>query len=218
VKDRNGQIIKQVSTRYARIYLAEIPFIRLRGVSFEAFRRNDPRDYGAMVKQTQDDLNFFESESDLLIDLQAYTISAGPRTIKLTPREMFFYAMFADFRLRSHDEDGCLSLTQLTDADFADTFQRIARAHGDAHIGWEEVESFPGFENWAETMRAQAASRKTNDQEDFRKSFDVTRARIERACKKHQFPPEYRLQLRGPRGSARYGLAVPPSRIKFTTP
>ena len=216
VKDRNGQVIKQVSTAYARIYLADIPFIRLRGISFEASQQAGPRVYGEMVKQAQTDLDFFESECDLQVNLRDYTVNAGQRTLKLTPREMFFYAMFADFRQRGRGADDGISLDQLTEEDFTTTFRRIARAHGDGLIGWEEVESFPGFEFWAETMRGQLASQLPDEKKEFRKSFDDTRARIEAKCKNHKFPPDYRLQLRGPRGSARYGLGVPPARIKFT--
>lgn len=214
VKDRHGKVVKQVATQHARIYLAEIPFIRLRGIGAETRRETGgTRLYGQMVKQAQDDLDFFEAEYDLQVNLREYTLKMGRYIIELTPRELFLYVMFADFRRRGRNS---VRLKELTEADFHRTFRLIALAHGEA-VGWDEVSSFPGFDkdSWAENMLAQVTSDLPKNHEDFKKSFQESAARIRQELRRKKFHPDCGLNLQGPKGSACYGISLAAQRLKF---
>lgn len=99
IKDRDGKLVKQVSTDKAMIYLADIPFIRLRGLISERLNKQG-FSYNQLVKKTQEDLDLIESVSELYLDICQDTVSVGNRRSKLTPREFFIYLFFAQLRQR----------------------------------------------------------------------------------------------------------------------
>ncbi|MCA1592023.1 MAG: TIGR02584 family CRISPR-associated protein [Acidobacteria bacterium] len=203
-----------VSTADAEIHLADIPFIRLRRVlSGWMAEGGGGRSYGEMVRRAQEDLDFVESEHDLLISLKQKRVTVGRRAVRLTEREMFFYAMFARFRVESEERDGAASLDRLTREDFDRTFRRMTAARGE-EVGIEECTSFPRFDFLNEMTRQIGGSR-AEDIEEFKKKFLITNARIKSKFERAGLPAHYTVVLCDERGSSRYGLPLAPERIKF---
>lgn len=212
LKTRAG---REVSTETAEIYLADIPFIRLRGVGLDGLRATSARNYGEMVARAQNDLDLIESEHELQIDLRPNrnTLTIGSCGIKLTPREMFFYAMFAGFRLAARNGDGTVCLDSLKRADFERAFRQVTAAMND-EVGLEECAAIEGFEFLPE-MIAQIRSDRERDRDDFKKKFHEINSRINGKLKRGRLPKELAIVLREERGLSCYSLAIAPQRIKF---
>ena len=208
LRTRDG---REVSTAAAEIRLADVPFIRLRGVSADALRTAGARLYGETVAQAQQVLDLFESEYDLLIDLGRNTVTVKGQTVKLTPREMFFYAMFAEFRRRG-TRGGAVSLDELTRRDLAETFERITAARGEP-VGIEEASSYPHFDFLPHLWEQLGGS--GEGWMSFRKGFLEATARAKRRFLRKGLDERYAIALRGERGSSRYGLGVVPERVRF---
>lgn len=72
-------------TADAEVYLADVPFIRLRGVSADTLRAGGAHVYGEVVSGAQQMLDVVESEYDLQIDLRRYAVTVKGRSVRLTP-------------------------------------------------------------------------------------------------------------------------------------
>lgn len=203
---------REVSTAAAEVHLADVPFIRLRGVSADALRSGAALPYGDVVSGAQQVLDLLESDSDLQLDLSQYAVTVKGRRVRLTPREMFFYAMFAEFR-RGGVRGGAVALDELTPRHFADTFARIAAARGE-RVGLEEAASYPGFDFLPE-MLAQLSGGSADGWLEFKEKFLVVAARIKNKFSRKGCDDRYVIALRDERGTSRYGLGVAPERIKF---
>jgi CRISPR-associated protein (TIGR02584 family) len=203
---------REISTADARIYLAPIPFIRLRGLKVETGRS---RPYSELVKRAQSDLDYIESEYDLQIDLTLETdnVTVEKRSVSLTPRELFFYLLFADARARQLGVEGHLLLDQLTRNDFDQVFRRLMRAQGD-NVGLEESTSVESF-SFLPEMIEQLESRAVKDRDDFKEKIVQTNSKINRKLRDAGLPQQYMIILHPAGGTSCYGLTVSPLRIKF---
>lgn len=203
---------REVSTAAAEVHLADVRFIRLRGVSADTLRAGGGRPYGEVVSGAQQVLDLLESDSDLQIDLRHYAVTVKGRRVRLTPREMFFYAMFAQFCHRG-EGGGAMALDELTPHHFADTFARIAAARGE-RVGLEEAASYPGFD-FLPKMLAQLSGRSADGWLEFKEKFLIVAARIKDKFSRKNCDGRYVIALRDERGTSRYGLGVAAERIKF---
>jgi CRISPR-associated protein (TIGR02584 family) len=210
LKARDG---REVSTDAAEIYLADIPFIRLRGVGPNGLRGTGARSYGDMVARAQADLDLLESEHELQIDLKNNRVTVGTRDVQLTPREMFFYAMFAGFRLEGRNADGTVCLDGLKRGDFDRIFRLMTAARGE-EVGIEECTTFDEFE-FLQEMVEQIMSGRERDRDDFKEKFHVINSRIHGKFKKERLPEELTIRIREERGLSCYSLSVAPQRIQF---
>jgi hypothetical protein len=210
LKDRHGN---SLSTDKAQIHLANIPFIRLRGVMSGWIESERGHSYSEMVRRAQEDLDFIVSEYDLQIDLRRKKVFVGSRAVNLTERELFFFTMFAIFRAKSEGTDGAKSLKELTHADFDMAFRRITAARGD-EVGIEECTSYPRFSFLNELVQ-QINTRREKDLKDFTDKLLVTNARIKGKFEEKGLPEQYMIGLRDLRGLSRYGLSIAAKRIKF---
>ena len=204
---------RTVSTADAMIHLAEVPFIRLRGVSTDTLHTNGAHLYNELVEGAQSVLNVIESEYELLIDLRRNTLIINNKQINLTPREMFFYTMFADFRLTSSHNKGTIAVDKLQVRDLAKTFDHIMRARGERYE-WQDAPTYPKF-GFLEKMAQLVQSDKARDCEEFKDELSVVITRIKKKIAKHGCDERYAITLRDERGTARYGIALAPARIKF---
>lgn len=209
LKTRDG---RGVSTADAEVYLADVPFIRLRGVSADTLRSKGAHLYGEVVSKAQQVLDVVESEYDLQIDLRRYTVTVKGHSVRLTPREMFFYSMFAEFCRRGISA-GAVALDDLTSSHFADAFVRIAHARGE-RVGIEEASSYPGFDFLPE-MLGQLNGRSAEGWLEFKDKFLVIAARIKSKFSRRGLDERYVIALRDERGTSRYGLGVAPDHVKF---
>jgi hypothetical protein len=204
----------EISTAEARIYLADIPFVRLRGSRDEWSEvKEQPRSYSEIVESAQLDLDFLESDYEAEIDMESYRVTVKDRTVMLAPREMFFYTMFASFRLENRNGDGVVSLNELTKKDFDRTYRAITRARDNE----DEIENCifdPNFAFLKNTLD-QIADKDETERNRFKKSFRETISRIGSSFDEARLPERYKLALNKEKGQACYWLPLKPGLIKF---
>lgn len=210
VRDRAGHT-RRLSTAEAEVHLAEIPYIRLRGLRLGRTAQSDARSYVEMVAAAQADLDYLESKYDLQINLADNTLRVKERVVTLTPREMFFYALFADRHARG---DGPLALDRVTRAHLDGVFRLVMRAQGD-NVGIEEWSSFDEYEFLGPVLDL-LSGRDAEGLLAFKEKFLQINARINARLKRAGLE-HYAVALRDERGTARYGLEVAPERVKFIT-
>ena len=210
VKDRQGSLIKKISTDDAGIHLADIPFIRLRGVISEWIGERG-RNYGELVERAQEDLDLLETDYDLRLDPRENTVKVKTRSAALTSMQFFVYALFARFRRDNYGDNGFVSIDKIAVEDLDATFRYITSARGE-EIEIEESSSCPGYE-FLESMSQQAASDLPKDKEDFKKTFIETFAKANRKLEEADLPKRYTISKMGSHKSGRYGLYVPAEKI-----
>ena len=210
IKDRQGNLIKSVSTDDAEIHLADIPFIRLRGIISEWIGERG-RNYGELVERAQEDLDLLETDYDLQLDPRENTVRVKTRSATLTPREFFVYALFASFRRDDCGDSGFVSIDKITVKDLNATFRYITRARGE-EVEIEESLSCPGYEFLA-SMAQQVASDLAKDKDDFKKTLIETFAKANRKLEEADLPKRYTISRIGLHKAAGYGLNVPAEKI-----
>ena len=210
LKTRGG---REVSTAEAKIYLADIPFVRLRGSRDEwSDVKEHPRRYSEIVERAQLDLDFLESDYEVEIDMENYCVTVKDRVVPLAPREMFFYAMFAGFRLAGRNGKGVVSLNELTKADFNRTYRAITRAR-DNEDEIDNCEFDPKFV-FLKKMLEQIAGDET-ERNKFKQAFHVTVSRIGSSFDGARLPERYTIALNKDEGQSCYWLPLKPGLIRF---
>jgi CRISPR-associated protein (TIGR02584 family) len=210
LKKRDGQ---EISTEKAKIYLADIPFIRLQGVMWDRLHRGERR-YNQLVHQTQDDLNLLESSHDLIIDLRRSKIAVANRSIKLPVREFFVYILFAQLRKQQDGEEGFVAFDEISRRDLDAAFRLITSARG-LERPLEDYDLLPRFDFLGNLSGS--ISGKDCDSEAVSRTFLEVIAKIKRKFESAGRLDRYLVARRGERGSSRYGLDVAPDRIIFRT-
>ncbi|MCI0389637.1 MAG: CRISPR-associated ring nuclease Csm6 [Acidobacteria bacterium] len=210
IKDRLGNVIKTVLTSDAQIHLADIPFIRLRGLRSD-WLHNGGYSYGKLVEQAQRDLDLSESLHDLRIDLRHRAISVANCLVKLPKRELFFYTLFAHLRQQKlgRSGDGFIKLGEVTRDLLNDAFRIVTVADGEGHNleDFDLVSSYDFIGTLLDDME--------NDYEAFQKTFLQVKARINRRFNDAGLRDHYLIEARGNYGETSYGLSVAPDRIIF---
>jgi CRISPR-associated protein (TIGR02584 family) len=217
IRDRQGTT-RRVSTANAEIHLADIPFIRLRGLIAEWLDQGGS--YNDYVKRSAEILYLVESAPDLRLSLRDKTVVVAGQAIKLTEKEFFIYALFAHFRAQERGDQGFVALTEITVTDLDAVFRRITAARG-RERSLEEVNLVPPFRFLQPMANQVATHKKIDSQASFLKevdpqeqaSFLQARAKINRKLEAASLPERYHITSRGERGSLRYGLGVAPERI-----
>lgn len=119
-----------LTTDDVKIYLAEIPFIRLRGVGGEFFDK-PIGNYAEFVTKTQKELKYLEGAKELRLNLREKTVTAFNRKANLSLREMFVYAMFAYFRKNNIGEEGYVGLDEINEDDLEKVCRLFVEAESD---------------------------------------------------------------------------------------
>jgi CRISPR-associated protein (TIGR02584 family) len=210
VKDRQGNLVKRISTIDARIHLADIPFIRLRGARSE-WLREDGRRYGDFVRQAQDYLNVADSAHEIRLYLShRKVVIANNKVDDLTEKEFFVYALFAHLRQQNRGEAGFVLFNEIGKADLNFVLQSITAADGEPQSLADYGSSRFTF---ADTLAKQIGSQNVKDLDDFKTSITEARSKLNRKFKKADIPERYSISRRGKRQEFRYGLKVEPQHI-----
>ncbi len=209
--DRQGQV-RRLSTAHATIHLADIPFIRLRGVMSD-WMRHSGSSYSAMVQGAQEDLDLLEATHTLQINLDKKTVAVANRWVKLRERELFVYALMAYLRQQGRGDAGYVRLDELAVDDLDAVFRRITAARGNEH-GLDDAEIVGRF-GFLDTLARRVASTNAIDRKDVKSTFEQVISKIKRQCEAARLPERYHLTTRGERGALRYGLEVAPERIAW---
>lgn len=198
---------RRISTAQAEIHLADIPFIRLRGVLSD-WLGDGGRNYSDLVRRAQSDLDLLESAHDLHLGLRDRTVRVADRSAKLAEREFFFYLLFAYLRQQGR---ATVAVHEITRADLDAVFRLITAAR-ETELGLEECSSYPRYD-FLVNFVAQLASQKVRDLEDARKTMSETRSKLNPKLERAELPRRYLLETQGERGQIRYGILTPPERI-----
>jgi hypothetical protein len=114
-----------ITTDDIHIHLADIPFIRLRGVGSQLLSQKVDS-YEAIVDFAQENLERF----NLMFDLRDDTVRVGKREVTFGPSDHFVYAMFAYLRKMNRGEDGFVRVEAISLADFDAVCRLISKAKG----------------------------------------------------------------------------------------
>lgn len=201
VRDRQGRE-HTLSTAQAAIHLADIPFIRLRGLIPEWAQQRD-NDYNDVVRQAQEDLDLLEETHHFRIHCRSKSLTVSNRRLRLTTLEFFLHALLASIRQQDRGQAGFVRLD--------DTFRRITRASGRA-FGIDDYELVAGFGFLGE-LRDLLRSSHRRDREHLTERFSQLISKSRNRARKAGIPPHYLMTGRGRGAARRYGLQVEPERI-----
>jgi len=210
INKRSG---KELSTNDARIYLADIPFIRLRGVLENWLQSGGPH-YGDFVRRAQEELRLNESANDLRIGLAKQTVTIAGHVIKLQPQKFFYYLLFSYLRKESGgpNHDGFVTLIDIQLSDL-DAVVRLLTAN---RFGIEQYELAGGF-GFLDKLIPWVRQAYTDP--DFQQSFLEVKAKIKDRIGKRvandALRDRFAIAADGERGETRYGLNLAAERISF---
>lgn len=209
VRDRQGRV-RTLSTEQAIIHLADIPFIRLRGLIPEWVRQRNS-DYNNMVRQAQEDLDLLEETHSFRINCRSKTLIVSNRRLRLTVLEFFLHALLASIRQQGRGQAGFVRLDEVTVDDLADTFRRITEASGRA-FDIQDYQLAAGFGFLGE-LRDLFDSTHPRDREHLKERFSQLISKSRKRARTAGIPRYYLMTTRGKGASRRYGLQVEPERI-----
>lgn len=211
LKDRQGKIIGQASTAEARIELADIPFVRLRGV-LKDWLAELPSSYGEIVERAQTELDLQDAAHDLRLDCGRKKVVLLNHRARLSEREFFVYLHFARARKEQLGKDGFLSASEISYDDLNRTFLVLSRACGRER----------GIEDHGFLFRETALSKIISlvQKEDSHKLqeevLNEVFARIKRKLTKAGLPERYAIVPNGKYGAKKYGIGIAPERIYWS--
>ncbi len=208
---------RKISTKAAQIFLAEIPFVRLRGLLSDKLDTAQFR-YSDLVRQTQEDLNLIEVPQDVTIDLRERTVTVGSHKVRLTEPHLFIYTLFAIFRQKAHGKEGFVALSEICEEDLDNVFRRImppkGRVRSLADIKDTHPKDLPRFFKFVATLRTFATQ--TTAPDVLARPYLGAFSKIKRAFNSVGAMDRYLIDNSGPYRESRYGLSVPPDRIVIT--
>ncbi|HEX8137544.1 MAG TPA: CRISPR-associated ring nuclease Csm6 [Pyrinomonadaceae bacterium] len=221
--DRNSAPLKTVdgrdyTTDDAEIYLADIPFIRLRAVGSKMFSEA-VSSYGEMVEETQENLKFLESSFNLRFDMRGRKVIVGTREITLPERLFFVYVLFAYLRKHRRGVDGFVALDEIERADLDAVCRLISSARG-REDGFEMFAA-RSSRGYLYTLDVESVVRELPEKD---RTVTVARDEIRRVMREilgkilHELetaklPEEYLINRRGKKFEYSFGLPVSPDRI-----
>ncbi len=179
--------------REIRVELAELPFVRVRGLL-----QLEPgaRPFVSLVAQLQRELAAL-ARPELVIDETTATVQCGGRTVPLSPVRFAIYALLAARRAACAVPAcaGCAMCT-LAAAEISEGFRTAVRERVRRLGGWGVGQRWGHASFRAEVSKLNAA---------------LARSLGRAAC-------AYRVIASGPRGARRYGVTVSPSAITIRVP
>lgn len=221
--DRSGAPLKteggrDYTTDDAEIFLADIPFIRLRAVGSKMFSEA-VSSYGEMVEETQENLEFLESSFNLRFDMRRRKVIVGAREVTLPERLFFVYLLFAYFRKHGRGEDGFVALDETERADLEAVCRLISAARGRE----DGFDMFAGRSprGYLYTLDVESVMRELPEKDrkvmvardEIRRVMREILGKIAHELESAKLPEEYLITRRGKKFEYSFGLAVSPDRI-----
>lgn len=208
LRTRDG---REVSTAAAEICLAEIPFIRLRGLGSE-WGREGAESYGELVRRAQRDLDLAESAQEMRVDLRGRAVSVADRRVPLPPREFFYYLLFLRLRREGRGAGGFITLGEVGREDLDAVFRSVTAAEG-RERGLEEYELVAGYDFLKELIGWVGLGYVAPE---FVETFREVKAKLKRRLGAAGLRERYVITTRGRRGASRYGISFPPERVHLS--
>lgn len=209
LEDRAGNI-HRVETSKLRIDLADIPFIRLRGL-VEGWKTGVQGNHSSLVYQGQENLNLLESANKLAIDLKKRTVQVGRHTVKLTEREFYVYLLF----LRKHCAgQQYVRLEEMTPEYLETTLKYWALILGKAEDELPEEVFSVRFNSFFKGLLRESKSASLGAKELYRDSLSEILSIIKRQFLKKGIPDRYLFVADHTTSTAReYKIGISPDQI-----
>ena len=204
--DGRGKTLRRLNTRDARIWLAEIPFLSLRGkLSLEG------KSYRELIAESQREINEATVQLPLKVDFQDHLIEVG-RAIEMVPMQLIVYAAFLREkvqRCRYPERDSCLDCT--------DCFPTLA-----------DLSSKRGLEEMAEDYRRIYGPRSSRmedflrkwpeglEVEAFRQQISKINRTLREGLEDETLLPFYVVTSVGKYGSKRHGVRIEKRKIQYS--
>jgi CRISPR-associated protein (TIGR02584 family) len=212
VKDRQTGSISYVWTSEAHIELADIPFVRLRGL-MQGWLDELPSSYGEIVQKTQEELDVQDAAQELRLACGKKTVALLNRKATLTEKQFFFYLLFARARKLGRGEAGFLRPAEITYEDLDGTFRLISITRGrKLERGIEDRQDFPRFDFLKGVIRDVEQQDLGSLQDDITEIVSKIKQPMEEA----KLPEHCLITTKGHRGDLRYGLRISPERIYWS--
>lgn len=209
-KTREGEI-KQASTAEARIELADIPFVRLRGV-LKDWLAELPNSYGEIVERAQTELDLQDAAHDLRLNCSRKKVALLNHRASLSEREFFVYLHFARARKEQLGENGFFSVAELSYDSLNQTFQALSRACGKER----DIEDH-GF-LFKETALSKIITlvKKGDFYKLQEEVLNEVFSRIKNKLSRAGLPERCAIVPSGKYGAKKYGLNIAPERIHWS--
>lgn len=204
LKDGWGKIIKKLNTKDAQIYLAEIPFLSLRGkLSLNG------RSFRELIAESQREINTATMQLSLKVNVRDRILEIGSNCIEIVPMQLLIYLVFLREkvnRCRYPNKEVCLDCTDcfptLVDLSSRQVLEEMA---GDYRKIYGErsgrVEEF--LRKWKEGL----------DVEAFRQQISKINRTIKEGLNDETLFPFYKINAVGKYGSKRYGIRAEKGKI-----
>jgi len=202
--------VKRVPTSQAHIHLASIPFIRLRRLLGDRLAEDGWR-YSDEVRRAQEELEFLEAAHIVRLNFGEQSVSVGGRSVQLTPRMFFTYALFAGFQQSGRGQDGFVSPAEITLGNLDELYRGITRARGEELFLDQARQDEAGYQ-FVESM---ASFLRTGAVDALQESLVEDISRIKRRFRDHQIPAHFGISTRGHYRQKLYGIAIPRERIEW---
>lgn len=206
----------QYTTDDAEIYLANIPFIRLRGIG-SAMLDKSVENYAEIVRQAQENLESL----NLRIDLKNSLVKIGRKNIKLEPQQFFVYVLFAQLRLKNCGKEGFLQPEEIDLTDFDAVCRLISKARGE-ELGYRDFDLLrsDSSQKLNVAFYRQMNPKRGNDYvlTTVKMTYQTLVSDIRRIINNAKISDDYavaNLNFRRKNVEAIYGLKIEPNRIKF---
>ncbi|MDQ3918305.1 MAG: CRISPR-associated ring nuclease Csm6 [Acidobacteriota bacterium] len=207
LRTRDG---REVSTASAEIYLADIPFIRLRGLD-AGWPGGAGGSYGELVRRTQADLDLAESAQEMRLDLRGNSVTVADRSVRLPRREFFYYLLFIHLRRLGRGHGGFVALEEIGREDLEAVFRLITAAEG-RERGLEEYELVAGYDFLGDLIGWVGLKYVAPE---FETTFREVKSKVKRRFGEAGLRERYVITTRGRRGDSRYGIRFPPERVQL---
>lgn len=207
LRTRDGH---EVSTADAEICLADIPFIRLRGLGSD-WPHDAAGGYGEFVRRTQRNLDLAESAQEMRVDVRGRNVSVADNTVHLPPREFFYYLLFVHLRRVGRGQGGFVALEEIGREDLEAVFRVVTAAEG-RERGLEEYELVAGYDFLGDLIGWVGLKYVAPE---FETTFREVKSKIKRRFGEAELRERYIIMTRGRRGDSRYGIRFPPERVQM---
>lgn len=208
VKDNQGRIIRRLNTKDAHIFLAEIPFLSLRGkLSLNG------KSYRELIAESQREINSAKVPKPLKVYFRDHLIEIGNVAIEMVPMQLIVYLAFLREKLvrcRYPERDSCLECTDcfpaLVDLSSKRALEEMAEDY--RKIYGPKSSRIEGFlEKWKEGVEVEA----------LRQQISKINRTIKEELEDETLLPFYAVTAVGKYGSKRHGVMVDKRKIFFET-
>ena len=205
LRDSRGKVVRKLNTRDARISLAEIPFLSLRGkLSLNG------KSYRELIAESQREINTATIQLPLKVDFRDHLIEIGDRTIEMVPMQLVVYSAFLREkvnRCRYSDRETCLECTDcfptLIDLSSRRALEEMTEDYRKIY-GPKSSRMDDFLQKWPEGMEVEA----------FRQQISKINRTLKEGLEDETLLPFYVVTAVGKYGSKRHGVRVERGKIK----